>query len=147
VKAGLACERDVVAGGVRLRADRAACGRGIAADVSLYAADVMPAEQLLDRVAVRERAARALDASRSDGIDTSRRHPHAGGARRALHRSARPELLGQGPLSGDRRGSARPERLLHEIRVAHLRLEPSHARPSPWMQYTPVLPARAIGRR
>jgi hypothetical protein len=46
-------ERDVVAGRVRLGADRAArdfCG---AADVGLDAADVVAAEQALDRLAVR----------------------------------------------------------------------------------------------
>jgi hypothetical protein len=148
VKAGLARERDVVAGRVRLGADRAACGRGVAADVSLDPADIVTAEQPPDRVAVRERGACALDAMRGDGMDASRRHPHAGGARRTLHRRARPELLAQRPLADDRRGSARPERLRHEICVAHLPLESSHARPLPGMQqYTPVLPARAIGRR
>jgi hypothetical protein len=49
-------ERNVVSGGVGLGTDRAACGRGRSADVRLDTADVVPAEQALDPVGMRQRA-------------------------------------------------------------------------------------------
>jgi len=54
----------VVAGRVCLGADRVARGCGSAADVGVDAADVVATEQLLDRVAVRQRIAGADNARR-----------------------------------------------------------------------------------
>jgi len=85
VEAGRAGERDAVAGRVRLGADRAARRGSRAADVGIDAADVVAAEQLLDRGAVRQRAAGAGDAGRSGFLDRA-------GVRRRLAVLARGQL-------------------------------------------------------
>ena len=60
---------DVIAGRVRLGADRSARGVSRATDVSLDVIDIVAAEQALDRLAVRQRAPTVCHTGRGEPLD------------------------------------------------------------------------------
>jgi hypothetical protein len=71
VEARRAHEGDVITGGERLRPHRLRRLRGRTASVRVDAADIVAAEQPLDRLGVRQRACRASDTSSRRGVHLS----------------------------------------------------------------------------
>jgi hypothetical protein len=99
-------ERDMVPGRVRLGPDRAARGCCRVADVRLDATDVVPSEQALDRVGMRQRTARAGDALRRGVLDGA--GFRVGGDRRRTSGALNLNLLDERPLAGAELGEIAP---------------------------------------
>jgi hypothetical protein len=102
VYAGLAGERDVVPGRIGLRADRSARNRRVPTYVGLDAADIMVAEQLRDRLGMRQAASGAGNPLRSYALCRSAMSRRLGRCTDVAARIDRPALsqrISVGPIN------------------------------------------------